>query len=197
MSAAGRIAPAVVLAAAAAFVRGQGTERVKQAAYARVALAKALAADPELVSAVAAKNAEGESTETIRRRDRDWAGPASAPRRKALTQRPCGRRLRDLIKGDPLVAEAILMDARGANVCLSRETTDYWQGDEAKWRKTFLEGREVLVEEPAEDTSAGVFAVQLSVPVLDKGRRIGALCLTLKVRKDAIRPNPTTERGAR
>jgi hypothetical protein len=196
MRASAGVVVVVAVGSVASVGRGQGTEAVKQAAYARVALARTLAADPEVVKAVIAKNAEGETAEAIRRKDRDWGGPAGAPLRKALTQGPCAQRLRDVVKDDPLVAEAILMDAKGASVCLSRETSDYWQGDEAKWQKTFLEGREVLVEEPAEDASSGVFAVQLSVPVVDKGHRIGALCLTLKVRKDAV-PGPTPERGAR
>jgi hypothetical protein len=188
----------VVAAATAATVgRGQGTEGARQAAYARVTLARTLATDPELVKAVNAKNAEAESAEAIRRKDREWSSPAGAALRKALTQGPCAQRLREAVKDDPLVAEVILMDARGASVCLSRETTDYWQGDEPKWQKTFVEGREVLVEEPAEDASSGVFAVQLSVPVVDRGRRIGALCLTLKVHREALPARPIPERGAR
>jgi hypothetical protein len=41
------------------------------------------------------------------------------------------------------------------------------------------------VDEPAFDQSTGTYAVQLSVPVADAGARIGALTLTLKVRKGA------------
>ena len=78
------------------------------------------------------------------------------------------------------------MDERGASVCLSRETSDYWQGDEAKWRKTFVEGRDPFVDEPALDASSATYAVQLSVPVTEGTRRIGAVTLTLKVRKDAV-----------
>ena len=197
MRAGGGVAFVFALVSAVSVAHGQGIEGVKQAAYARVALARMVASDPEVVRAVTDKNAEAESPEAIRRKDRDWATPAGAALRRSLTRGPCAQRLRDLVKADPLVAEVILMDAKGANVCVSRETSDYWQGDEAKWQKTFVEGREVLVEEPAEDASAGVFAVQLSVPVVDKGRRIGALCLTLKVRRDAAPPGPISERGAR
>ena len=41
------------------------------------------------------------------------------------------------------------------------------------------------MDEPAFDASSATYAIQLSVPVLDGARRIGALTLTLKVRKDA------------
>ena len=40
------------------------------------------------------------------------------------------------------------MDAQGANVCLSHETSDYWQGDEPKWQRIFRDGLAVFVDEP-------------------------------------------------
>jgi hypothetical protein len=174
------LAPGVLLA--------QGATSVKQMALARVKLAEQVAADPEIRRAVAAKNAEGESQQTIEARDREWTQNPAAPRRKALTGSRCAARLRELIAADPLVVEGILMDAHGANVCVSRETSDYWQGDEDKWRKPFLEGRPAFVDEPAFDASSATYAVQLSVPVSEGAKRIGALTLTLKVRKDATAP---------
>ena len=44
-----------------------------------------------------------------------------------MTQGACAERLRALIKEDSFVVEAFLMDAQGALVCASRETSDYWQ----------------------------------------------------------------------
>lgn len=166
----------------------QGATAVKQMAHARVKLAEQVAGDPEIRKAVAAKNAAGESQQTIEARDREWTQNPAAPQRKALTGSHCAARLRELIAADPLVVEAILMDANGANVCLSRETSDYWQGDEDKWKKPFLEGRPAFVHEPALDASSATYAVQLSVPVSEGGKRIGALTLSLKVRKDAADP---------
>lgn len=159
---------------------------VKQVAYARVGLAHAIASDPEVRKAVAAKNAEGETPAAIERKDREWG---SVPgRRRSFTSGPCADRLRAMTADDPLVVEVILMDERGANVCLARETSDYWQGDEAKWSRTFVEGQDPFVDEPAFDGSSATFAVQLSVPVAQGARRIGALTLTLKVRRDAVPP---------
>lgn len=170
-------APAVVLA--------QAATAVKQMALARVKLAEQIAADPELKKAVAAKNAEAESRQTIESRDREWSANPAAPLRKTLTTSPCANRLRDKIKLDPLVVEAILMDEHGANVCVSRETSDYWQGDEDKWRKPFVDGKPAFVDEPAFDASTATYAIQLSVPVAEGTQRLGALTLTLKIRKDA------------
>jgi hypothetical protein len=158
---------------------------VKQVAYARVALARAIASHPEIRKAVAARNT-GESMAAIERRDHGWS--STPPLRSRFTTGPCADRLRAMTRDDPLVVEVILMDERGANVCLSRETSDYWQGDEAKWRKPFVDGQDPFVDEPALDASSGAYAVQLGVPVAEGGRRIGALTLTLKVRRDALVP---------
>lgn len=170
------LAPCVLLA--------QDTAAVKQMALARVKLAEQIAADPEIRKAVEAKNTEGETQQTIDARDREWTHNPAAPLRKALTGSRCAARLRELIAADPLVVEAIVMDAHGANVCVSRETSDYWQGDEDKWKKPFVEGRPAFVDEPAFDASSATYAVQLSVPVSVSSKRVGALTLTLKVRKE-------------
>ena len=187
-----RIVPAVVLLAspwlAPALSYGQPAAQAaaRQAAYARVALAHSIASDPEIRKAVAAKNREHESTATIERRDHEWTSTPAL--RSRFTTGPCADRLRAMTAEDRLVVEVILMDERGANVCLSRETTDYWQGDEDKWRRTFVEGQDPFVDEPAFDASSATSAVQMSVPVTEGRGRIGALTLTLKIRRDAIAP---------
>ena len=166
----------------------QTAAAVKQMAHARVKLAEQMAADPQLRKAVAAKNAEQETPATREARDRDWTQNKASALRKALSGSPCAQRLRELVAPDALVVAAILMDERGANVCVSRETSDYWQGDEDKWRKPFVEGRAAFVDEPAFDQSSATYAVQLSVPVSENAKPIGALTLTLKVRRDAVAP---------
>jgi hypothetical protein len=169
-------------------LHAQTAAAVKQMAHARVKLGEQMAADPQLRKAVAAKNAEQETPATREARDREWTLNLASALRKTLSGNPCAQRLRELIAPDPLVVEAILMDAQGANVCVSRETSDYWQGDEPKWRKPFVEGRAAFVDEPAFDQSSATYAVQLSVPVSENAKPIGALTLTLKVRKDAVAP---------
>ena len=164
------------------------TAEVKATGYARVPLAKRIAADPDVVRYVAARNASGESMDEVRRRDREWTARQDYPLRKTLTGSPCAARLRALIAEDSLVVEAILMDKNGGTVCASQETSDYWQGDEPKWQKPFAEKLDVFVDNPALDGSTGIYAVQLSVPVMGhKDERAGALCLTLKIRRDLVK----------
>jgi hypothetical protein len=68
-----------------------------------------------------------------------------------------------------------------------KDTAYYWQGDESKWQRTFVGGKDPFVEEPAFDASSGKYAIQVSVPIAEAGTRIGAVTLTLKLnRQDAI-----------
>ncbi|HEY6548381.1 MAG TPA: PDC sensor domain-containing protein [Vicinamibacteria bacterium] len=161
---------------------------VRQSALARLPKAKLMAQDPELVQAVAAKNLQKETEAQIRDRDRKWSANESDPLRRSLSEGACAQRLRELAKDDAVVVEVILMDERGANVCSSRPTSDYWQGDEAKWQKTFKEGIDPFVDAPTLDESTGVYAIQVSVPVRRDGSSIGALTLTLKIPRAQVQP---------
>jgi hypothetical protein len=172
---------ALVLAGADA-----SSTRVRETAYARVPLAEKIAGDPEIVKAIVAKNLVVESPLDIRRIDEEWQRNPRYPLRKTLTSGPCAERLRKLVQDDPTVVEAMIMDDRGGLVCASVETSDYWQGDEAKWQKTYRDGAMVFVDEPALDASTGTFAVQLSRLVSDAKGKIGALTLTLKIPRSAV-----------
>jgi hypothetical protein len=167
---------------------GQAQANVRETALARLERARALAADAELLKAVAAKNALRESKAEIGRKDRAWSEDPRYPLRKELAGSDCAERLRELTKDDPAIVEVILMDAQGANVCVSRETSDYWQGDEAKFEKTFGANQELFVDEPAFDASSGTYAIQFSVLVQDGKAKAGALTLTLRVRREDLDP---------
>jgi hypothetical protein len=168
-----------------ALLQGSADQGVREAALARVPRARAVAADAAIVKAVVMSNARGDSLVDIQRRDAEWVNDRNHPLRRQITSAPCSDRTRALVADDAAVVEAFVMDDKGALVCASRETSDYWQGDEAKWIKPVREGRDPLVEEPALDASTGTYAVQISVPVVENGRRSGAVTLTLKIRRQA------------
>ncbi len=168
-------------------VQPASATRVREIAYARAPLAERMASDPQLVAAVASKNGSGETADDVQRKDREWTSNPKALLRGELTQSACADRLRGLVKDDPFVVEAFLTDAHGALVCASRETSDYWQGDETKWQRTYGEGKRLFVDEAAQDVSTGVFAIQLSVLVSSGPDKAGALTLTLKIPPSALR----------
>ena len=177
-----------VILAVAWLLQASGAAKVREIAYARVPVAERISADPQLVAAVAAKNASGETADDVQRKDRDWMANPRAHLRAEMTRGACADRLRSLVNEDSFIVEAFLTDGQGALVCASRETSDYWQGDEPKWQKTCGEGKRLFVDEPAQDASTGVYAIQLSTLVSTPSQpRAGALTLTLKIPGSAVR----------
>jgi hypothetical protein len=159
---------------------------VREAALARIQLAQSVAKDPEILKAIRAKNASGETPADIQRKDKEWMQNPQSALRKALSDNECARRLRELTAADASVVEVIVMDKNGANVCVSKETSDYWQGDEPKFQKTFEAGKPVFVDEPKFDESAAVYGVQLSILVNDGLAKVGALTLGLRVKQQDL-----------
>lgn len=83
-----------------------------------------------------------------------------------------------------LLTEIFVMDNKGLNVGQSDITSDYWQGDEAKWQKTFLIGPDtVFVDKVDKDESTQQLQVQVSVSIKDPetGKAIGAVTLGINV----------------
>lgn len=79
-------------------------------------------------------------------------------------------------EGAGMYTEIFVMDNKGLNVGQSSKTSDYWQGDEAKWQETFLIGPDAIhLSEIEEDESAQTFQMQISLPVVDGGVVIGAV----------------------
>jgi hypothetical protein len=84
-----------------------------------------------------------------------------------------------------MYTEIFVMDNKGLNVGQSDVTSDYWQGDEAKWQKTYQVGPDAIhVSDVEQDESSQVFQAQVSVPVVDGGQVIGAV--TVGVNVDAL-----------
>lgn len=78
------------------------------------------------------------------------------------------------------ITEVILMDARGLNVAVSRITSDYWQGDEAKHQDTFGVGSDAVhLSEIELDESSQRYQSQISVTLVDPatGDAIGAVTI--------------------
>lgn len=80
------------------------------------------------------------------------------------------------------IAEIILMDVQGRNVAISEITSDFWQGDEAKYQQVFGTKQSYFLDEVQFDASTARFLTQLSIPVIAAdGRQLGVLTLGLDV----------------
>jgi len=74
-----------------------------------------------------------------------------------------------------LYTEIFVMDDHGLNVGQSNISSDFWQGDEAKWQKTFQVGpRAIFIDEPEFRDDVGIWVVQVNLAIGSADAAIGA-----------------------
>ena len=81
-----------------------------------------------------------------------------------------------------MIAEVFIMDAQGLNVAASAVTSDYWQGDEAKFQQTYGVGPDAVhISEVELDESTQTYQAQVSLSLTDPatGALIGAVTFGL------------------
>lgn len=142
------------------------------------------AADPVLVAAIEAANAEraGYDQAMIDQLDTAWraeVGQASTPTISPVLQNAASEFLRAQVAGsEGRITEVFVMDAHGLNVAASDVTSDMWQGDEDKFTKTFGAGPDgVFFGDVELDESTQTFSGQISISIVDPETNevIGAL----------------------
>lgn len=147
-------------------------------------------ADPVVVDAIKEQNAKtaGLDQAAIDKLDTEWRAQATAST-KPMVDEVLARALskfltekKDASQG--MITEMFVMDAKGLNVGQSDVTSDYWQGDEAKWQKTFSEGAGVIfVDGVEQDESTQALQSQASVTISDPatGEPIGAITIGINL----------------
>jgi hypothetical protein len=141
--------------------------------------------EPAVVQAVNAQNAKGMSLDRIKAMDKEWmATPGVNDFMKSLMENTCAKAIKTFKASAVYYAEIFVMDNKGANVCMTDKTSDYWQGDEAKWTKSYNNGAGGTdVGDVKFDDSTQAYEVQISVPVKDGGKVIGAVTVGVNVEK--------------
>jgi hypothetical protein len=148
--------------------------------------------DPAVVDAVKAQNAKtgGLSDADIDKLDKQWRAEAKAGG-GPLVNEVMGNALSAFLKGKKdgsggVYSEIFVMDAKGLNVGASDVTSDYMQGDEGKWQKTYPVGPDAMFIDDVEfDESSKTFQSQVSGTVVDPatGQPIGAITVGINVEK--------------
>ncbi len=144
----------------------------------------------EVVGAIKAQNQENAALDQgqIDKLDKQWRAEVDASDRplidkvlkNALSQFLASKK--DAAGG--AITEMFVMDNKGLNVGQSDVTSDYWQGDEAKWKKTFKVGADtVFVDDIEKDESTQELQAQVSVSIKDpaSGQVIGAITVGVNV----------------
>ena len=172
----------VIMATGVAFGGEQAPQAVIDLANTTLA---SLGTDSVIVKAVKDENAKGKTLAQIQEMDKKWkATPGIVDYMRALMDNECGKRLLRIQNSAPYYAEIFVMDNQGANVAMNDKTSDYWQGDEAKFKNSYKGGDgSVFVDEVEFDDSTQAYLVQVSVPVKDGDKAIGAITFGIDVDK--------------
>ena len=85
-----------------------------------------------------------------------------------ILDNPLSARMRIFQRVNPFFAEALMTDARGRLIAATEKTTDYWQADEAWWKRAVALGtHRAVVEGVHYDASARVYSLDVSLPIRD------------------------------
>ncbi len=148
--------------------------------------------DPVVVEAIKAQNSKNASMGAgdIDALDKQWRAEAksgSGPMIDEIMANDLSKFLSEkAAQSDGLFTEIFVMDFKGMNVGQSAVTSDYMQGDEAKWQKTYQAGSDALfIDEVEFDDSTQSFQTQMSATVVDPatGEAIGAITIGVNVEK--------------
>ncbi len=181
------VAVAALACLAGPAMAGEYDEPLKKLAQQRL---KAIAADATLVAAIKAQNAQnaGLSEPDIIALDKKWraeVGQSTQPTIQKVMGAPASATLvKARNDGEGLFTEIFAMDNKGLNVAASDVTSDYWQGDEAKWKKSYALGAGALHLSDVElDESTQTYQVQVSMTVVDPGSNtpVGAITFGVNV----------------
>lgn len=114
---------------------------------------------------------------------RDQVGKPDQPLITPVMKSDASDLLRSLVAGsNGVVTEVIMMDSLGLNVAVSDVTSDYWQGDEAKFTNSFgvgPDGIDVSAVELDESTQTYQMQVSVVIPDAETGAPIGAVTIGL------------------
>ncbi|WP_256872659.1 hypothetical protein [Candidatus Entotheonella palauensis] len=130
--------------------------------------------EPTVIESIKAQNTKNaELTQNkIQDLDKQWRAERKASQQPLIDNvlaNPLSKFLQEVKEQNgELFSEVFIMDNKGLNVGQSDITSDYWQGDEAKWQQTYLAGPgSVLIGDREFDDSSGKFLIQVSVTVVD------------------------------
>lgn len=146
------------------------------------------ASDPVLIDAIRKQNRRHAdlSDAEVAALDRRWQAEvdaASRPTIDGVLSNAASDFLRDRQAASAgVISEVFVMDNRGLNVAASDATSDYWQGDEAKFTETFGRPAGTMhVSDVEFDASTQSYLGQVSLPIIDPdtGQSIGAITVGL------------------
>ncbi len=177
----------VLLIATAVHAEGEHVAPIK--AYIAESL-KAAMTETVVVEAIVGQNTAHANLNNgdIDKLDKQWRAEVDAgskPMIDAVTSNALSAYLVGMKEaGQGKITEVFVMDNKGLNVGVSDVTSDYWQGDEGKFKKSFGAGASgVFIDDVEKDDSTQSLQSQASFTIVDpaSGKAIGAVTFGINV----------------
>lgn len=164
----------------------------KRIQYIITPLLKKLSLNKNIISATVKQNQlnSNKSDSELKVIDRQWIeefAKGNIDFSKTIVNQEASKILKQYqTENEGLLSEIIVMDNRGYNVAVTDMTSDYWQGDEDKFKQTFNKSSQTIFIEKIEyDASSKHFQVQVSVSLTnpETHEAIGAITMGVDVDK--------------
>lgn len=142
-----------------------------------------IAAHPTIVQTVVDRNLQAISLQNTKEIDQIWISTPGINRfMMDLLRNDCAFELLDFENRYPFIVESFVMDNQGALVCMTQKTTDYWQGDEAKFKQSYQKGiGAIYYGELEHDSSVGEIVKQISISIEAEKQVVGAIVFTISL----------------
>ncbi len=128
------------------------------------------------------------SEQAIKELDKQWVNEhltETKPLQTSVLNNPAAEYLKQLkSRAGGLFEEIFVMDNKGLNLASSDVTSDYWQGDEDKFKNSFgFGGGAIFIDEVEYDESTRTYLSQISITISDPdtGNAIGAITVGVNV----------------
>jgi hypothetical protein len=146
---------------------------------------KTLRTSPALVAAVAKQNSLGTNLDSVKAQHKLWlASPGIDDTMRELMESAAAKQMHGIAKSHPYILQMFLMDKQGATVAMTHKTTEYWHGERPLFQKSFNDGKgAVFVDQEKFDESTQAYLVQISVPIMNAGKAVGALTVGIDIGK--------------
>ena len=145
-------------------------------------------AQPAVRAALASQNRATSALQPaeIEALDRQWVAERGQPSQPLVSRalaNPLSTYVAQVQAGSVgLIVQILAFDAKGLNAGISSVTSDYWQGDEAKWTKTVgANPRAVFIDEPEFDEEFSIWRAQVSFAVPDEAGSIALGGVTFEI----------------
>lgn len=185
LQAAALAAMVLVLPTAGALAAEDYTPQLTELAKTKI---KAFAEDPVVVAAINAQNkvTAGYDQAKIDALDKQWRAEVNAADKPLITATMGNdaskflTKVQDDSKG--LYTEIFATDNKGLNAAQSSVTSDYWQGDEDKFTKTYPVGPDaIFFGDVEQDESTQQYQQQVSITVTDPATKAPIGSITVGV----------------